>query len=152
MSLVLNIGVYPPLLETRKLVLEHAGHVVITRTEDSEIAGACEEYQFDVVVIGQSASAPIKRRILRQICRHCGSVKVLKLFSSDSGKALLGADSWLEVQPMEACALAVNWRVPESIPNLSSLSLFFKKAKNPPLRMLTQVADHLVPNPDFETF
>jgi hypothetical protein len=107
MSLVLNTGVYPPLLETRKLVLEHAGHVAITRTEDSEIARACEEYQFDVVVIGQSASVTIKRRILRQIRRHCRSVKVLELFSPDSGKALPDADSWLEVQQMEAGALAL---------------------------------------------
>ena len=107
MSLVLNTGVYPPLLLTRKLILEHAGHVVVTKTEDSEIARACEEYQFDVVVIGQSASAPIKRRIFRQIRRHCRSAKVLELFSSDSGKALSDADSWLEVRPMEAGALAV---------------------------------------------
>jgi hypothetical protein len=106
-SLILNTGVYPPLLETRKLVLEQAGHVVITRTEEGEIARACEEYQFDVVVIGQSASAPVKRRILHQVRRHCRSVKVLELFSSDFGKALPGADSWLEIDPMEADELPV---------------------------------------------
>ena len=102
MSLVLNTGMYPPSLETRKLVLEHAGHVVITRTEDSEIARACEEYQFDVVVIGQSAPVRIKRRILHQVRRHCRSVKVFELFSSDFGKALSDADAWLEVHPMGA--------------------------------------------------
>ena len=107
MSLVLNTGVYPPLLETRRLVLEHAGHIVITKTEDSEIAKACEEFQFDVVVIGQSASSPIKQRIFRQIRRHCSAAKVLELFSPDTGKALPAADGWLEVSRMEADTLAV---------------------------------------------
>ena len=105
MSLVLNTGVYPPLLETRRLVLEHAGHIVITKAQDAEIVKACRNYEFDVVVIGQSASAPVKRRIFRLVRRHCQSAKVLELTSPDSGKALEDADSWLEVQPMQQAAL-----------------------------------------------
>jgi hypothetical protein len=105
MSLVLNTGVYPPLMETRRLVLEHAGHVVITRTQDGEIVKACRNYEFDVVVIGQSAAAPVKRRIFRLVRKHCKSAKVLELTSPDSGKALEDADSWLEIHPMQPAAL-----------------------------------------------
>jgi hypothetical protein len=105
MSLVLNTGVYPPLMETRRLVLEHAGHVVITRTQDGEIVKACRNYEFDVVVIGQSAAAPVKRRIFRLVRKHCKSAKVLELTSPDSGKALEDADSWLEINPMQTAAL-----------------------------------------------
>jgi DNA-binding NarL/FixJ family response regulator len=105
MSLVLNTGVYPPLLETRRLVLEHAGHIVITRAQDGEIVKACRNYEFDVVVIGQSAPAPVKRRIFRLVRRHCQSAKVLELTSPDLGKALEDADSWLEIHPMQTDAL-----------------------------------------------
>ncbi len=111
MSLVLNTGVYPPLLETRRLILEQAGHVVITTSEDAEIEKACQEHEIDVVVIGQSASPPTKRRIFREIRRHCGSVKILELFTPDSPKALDTADAWLEVRPMQADAF--NLRVSE---------------------------------------
>jgi hypothetical protein len=107
MSLVLNTGLYPPSLETRRLVLEQAGHIVITKTEYSEIGKACQEYQFDVVVIGQSAPPPVKQQIFRQVRRHCPSVKVLELFSADFGKALPDADAWLETHPMKADVLAV---------------------------------------------
>ena len=105
MSLVLNTGLYPPLLETRRLVLEHAGHIVITRAQDGEIVKACRNYQFDVVVIGQSAPPPVKRRIFRLVRMHCQSAKILELTSPDSGKSLEDADSWLEIHPMQPTAL-----------------------------------------------
>lgn len=106
MPLVLNTGVYPPLLETRRLILEHAGHVVVTKAAESEIATACEVHQFDVAVIGQSASPQLKRRLFNVIRRHCRTVKVLELTSPDSSKTLDAADAWLEVRPMETDALA----------------------------------------------
>ena len=105
MSLVLNTGAYPPLLETRRLILEHAGHVVITKAEESEIALVCQGYPFDVAVIGQSAPPHAKRRIFRLVRRHC-SAKILELITPDSGKALEAADGWLEVHPMQADLLA----------------------------------------------
>ena len=102
MSLVLNTGAYPPLLETRRLVLENAGHIVVTRAAESEIALACQGYPFDVAVIGQSAPAHLKRRIFRLVRKHCGSARILELITSDSSRALEAADAWLEVQPMQA--------------------------------------------------
>lgn len=106
MSLVLNTGVYPPLLETRRLILEKAGHIVITTAVEGEMVSACQGYHFDVVVIGQSASRQLKRRIFRLIRRHCGSAKILELTTPDAGKALEAADSWLETHLMQADALA----------------------------------------------
>jgi hypothetical protein len=102
MSLVLNTGAYPPLLETRRLVLENAGHFVITSVEESGIALACQGYPFDVAVIGQSAPAYLKRRIFHLVRKHCGTARILELITTDSGRALEAADAWLEVQPMQA--------------------------------------------------
>jgi hypothetical protein len=104
MSIVLNTGVYPPLLETRRLILEGAGHVVITTAEDDGIVQACKDYPFDIAVIGQSAAPPVKRRISRLIRRYCKSTKILELTTPESGMALEDADSWLEIYPGQAVA------------------------------------------------
>lgn len=107
MSLVLNTGAYPPLLETRRLVLEHAGHfVVTTKAAESEIAAVCQGYPFDVAVIGQSASAQLKRRIFHVVRRHCSSARVLELVAPYSKRVLENADAWLEIRPMAADMLA----------------------------------------------
>lgn len=106
MSLVLNTGVYPPLMETRRLMLEQAGHTVITAGEDQEIVIACQQYRFDVAVIGQSAPPKLKRHLFSLIRRECASAKILELVTPDVDKALQAADSWLELPSLVPYALA----------------------------------------------
>ena len=106
MSLVLNTGVYPPLMETRRLMLEQAGHTVITAGEDQEIVIACQQHRFDVAVIGQSAPPKLKRHLFSLIRRECASAKILELVTPDVDKALQAADSWLELPSLVPYALA----------------------------------------------
>jgi DNA-binding response OmpR family regulator len=101
MSLVLCTDVDPALLETRRLLLEQAGHIVITKAQEGEIVKACLNYQFDVVVIGYSAPAPIKRSIFRLVRRYCKSAKILELTNADSARVLEDADSWLEIDALQ---------------------------------------------------
>jgi DNA-binding response OmpR family regulator len=97
MALVLCTGVDPVLLTTRKLILEHAGHKVVTATDELTVKAACEQQAFDVAVIGRAVSALAKRRLLMVIRRHCPSAQILELYRFNSGRILEDADSWLEV-------------------------------------------------------
>ena len=97
MALVLCTGVHRNLVETRKLILEDAGHTVITALSESTIEHACEHHNFDVAVIGQAITTNEKTRFLAIIRQHCPAVKVLELYPSYLGKALEAADDWLQV-------------------------------------------------------
>ena len=84
-------------MQSRKLILQAAGHTVTTAQSDSEIAAACREFQFDVVVIGQSTQSSLKRGWFAVIRKHCPSAKILEVYvPSDGGIALPNADEWLE--------------------------------------------------------
>jgi hypothetical protein len=96
-ALVLCTGVDPVLLETRKLILQQAGHKVITTRSEPELAAACEANRFDVAVIGQTVTPRMKQVISTLVRQHCPTAKVLELYYPYQGKALDNADSWLEV-------------------------------------------------------
>ena len=78
------------------MVLEHAGHDVMTATGERELIAACSKIKFDVAVIGQVVSPVEKNRIMRLIRYHCPDAKVLELFIPSAGKMLPEADDWLE--------------------------------------------------------
>jgi len=96
-ALVLCTGTDDSLIASRKLILERAGHKVVTATEEREVITACAANRFDVAVIGQTVSPNQKRRILFLVREHCPPAKVLELFSPHRGKDLGSADDWLEV-------------------------------------------------------
>ena len=96
-ALVLCTGKDPSLLRTRKLILERAGHTVITAPDQRAVAAACKEHKFDVAVLGQSISSESKRVISGLIRQLCSSAKILELYQANSGPAIQDADSWLEV-------------------------------------------------------
>lgn len=96
MAVVLCTGVQPALTQTRKIILENAGHTVVTAQTESEIVAACREFKFDVTVIGQASQAKLKRDWVRLVRQHCPSVRVIEVYMTSAGMALPDADEWLE--------------------------------------------------------
>jgi hypothetical protein len=98
MASVLCTGIIDfDLMETRKLILEKAGHTVITAVDDKEIVAACRSNAFDVAVIGQMEASNIKRSVFEVVRYNCYSARILELFTADVGPVLAEADLWLEV-------------------------------------------------------
>jgi hypothetical protein len=96
-ALVLCSGIDKSVLETRRLVLEGAGHTVITAMDETSPLIACKNHLFDVAVIGQTISPKMKPRVAMLIKQHCPDVKILELYPPYTGKMLEDADSWLVV-------------------------------------------------------
>ena len=97
MALVLCTGVDPVLIRTRQLILQRAGHQVVTAMDEHAVLAACQQRPFDVVVIGQMASSKLKHRIAFLVREHCRSAKILELYLLSTGKLLEDADAYLEV-------------------------------------------------------
>ena len=97
MALVLCTGIDAALLQTRKLILERAGHTVISVTDERELAAACQKHVFDLAVIGEAVSPRMKRAVASSIRAQCPSARILELYQRHQGKILEDADSWMEV-------------------------------------------------------
>ena len=97
MALVLCTGRDPVLLETRRLILQQAGHTVVPAMSGEQVILACKQHAFDVAVIGQSVSPESKKLIASLVRTHCLSAKILELYPANQGRTLADADSWLEV-------------------------------------------------------
>jgi hypothetical protein len=97
MALVLCTGIDFALTETRRLILEKAGHTVITALDDTEMVAACRANAFDIAVIGQIEASNIKCHFFELLRYNCCSAQILELFTADAGPVLAEADSWLEV-------------------------------------------------------
>ena len=97
MARVLCTGVDRDLVETRKLILEQAGHAVTTALGEREVVSACEHASFEVAVIGQAISSEQKSRIFSLIRQSCPTAKILELYPTYTSKALPSADDWLQV-------------------------------------------------------
>jgi DNA-binding NtrC family response regulator len=94
-ALVLCTGIDSDSLENRRLILERAGHRVISATGEQELDSACVAHKIDVVVIGHTLSPKAKERVLTLIRENCPSSKILELYPQDGQKALDEADAWL---------------------------------------------------------
>lgn len=99
MVLVLCTGVDQVLIQTRKQILEDAGHTVIAARDGREVVTACEGHPFNVAVIGQAVSPRMKRHIAALIRQHCPPVKLLEMYEPHEGRALPDADDWMEALP-----------------------------------------------------
>ena len=97
MALVLCTGVDLVLLETRRMILQQAGHTVITVRDERALTDACQAFAFDVAVIGQTVSARMKKVVASLVREHCPSAKILELYPPYQGRSLDDADSWMEV-------------------------------------------------------
>lgn len=97
MALVLCIGADLALLETRRWILERAGHTVVPAIDQDTIISACKQRTFDVAIIGQSVSPGSKKSIASIIRQHCPSARILELHAAFESKTVENADSRLEV-------------------------------------------------------
>jgi hypothetical protein len=97
MALVLCTGVDPSVVRTRQLILEGAGHIVVSAMDEASLIVACRQNKFQVAVVGQTLSVKIKRRIANLIREWCQDAKLLELYTLSTGKVLDDADAWLEV-------------------------------------------------------
>jgi len=97
MALVLCTGIDPDLLETRRLILERAGHRVVTATNEKAATDACNQQSFDLAVIGQMISPRVKLRVFALIREVCSSARILELYAPHMGRTLEEADYWLAV-------------------------------------------------------
>jgi hypothetical protein len=122
MAAVLCTGVDEGLLNSRKLILEKAGHRVIAARGEKELVAACTTYRFDIAVVGQTVSQFEKHRILRLIRNYCPDTKVLELFVPSTGKMLPDADDWLEVPARIPADLAERVSMLASKPSSASSS------------------------------
>ena len=95
MALVLCTGTDLTLLTTRRMILEAAGHSVITVTDEIALIAACKKHAFDVAVLGQAVSGKIKRHVSRVVREQCPSAKVLELYQPHIGRQVEDADDWL---------------------------------------------------------
>ena len=97
MALVLCTGVDKAVLETRKLILQAAGHTVVTAVDERSLLEACKNQPFEIAVIGQAISRKMKHHLAMLIKQHCPDIKILELYPPYTGKTLDYADSWLMV-------------------------------------------------------
>lgn len=97
MALVLCTGVDKAVLETRKLILENAGHTVVTVTDETTLVSVCQKQSFEVAVVGQTLSPNMKLRVATLIKENCPDAKILELYSPHLGKMLDDSDSSLVV-------------------------------------------------------
>jgi CheY-like chemotaxis protein len=95
MALVLCTGVDKALLQSRRYVLEAAGHTVVTVTDELTLLAACKNHRFDVAVVGQTTGARMKRRIASLVREYCPDTKLLELYETYMGREIDDADSWL---------------------------------------------------------
>jgi len=103
-ALVLCTGSDETLMQTRKLILERAGHQVVLAKSLVAVEKACAENDFHVVVLGQALVAPEKRRIADLVRRVCRSAKILELHLPGlTFKAVPDADDWLQPKFLKSC-------------------------------------------------
>jgi hypothetical protein len=93
MALVLCTGIDKTLLETRRLILEKAGHTVVTASDEKAVMDACQKHAFDVAVVGQTISPKMKPRVAQIVRRSCPGAKILELYTPNVGQMLHDADA-----------------------------------------------------------
>jgi hypothetical protein len=97
MAVVLCISADESLAMTRRMILQKAGHRVLTVFTVPEAEQACSAQPIDVAVIGQGVPHRERVRIRDLIRNLCPSAKLLELYVPSLGKTIPDADDWLEV-------------------------------------------------------
>lgn len=106
---ILCIGMDDASMQTRRLVLERAGHQVIQARDLRQVKTACENISFGIAILGQSLNSSEKKRIADVVLASCKTAKILELHTGIAPE-LPEADAHLQVGAMEPKGLveAVN--------------------------------------------
>jgi hypothetical protein len=78
------------------MILEKAGHRVLTAYTVHEVKEACSREPIDVAVIGQGIPQRERLRVSDLVRSECPAVKLLELYFPWHGKKLSDADDWME--------------------------------------------------------
>jgi hypothetical protein len=76
---VLCIGINDAAMQTRRLILEKAGHTVTQARDLRQVKAACENISFAVAILGQSLNPSEKKRIADLVLTSCKIAKILEL-------------------------------------------------------------------------
>ena len=82
MADVLCVGMDDAAMQTRRLILQKAGHSVSQARDLRLVKEACEVKSFSIVILGQALNGSEKRRITDAVLTHCKSAKILELHTS----------------------------------------------------------------------
>jgi len=93
---VLCVGTDELLMDTRRLLLQRAGHTVVIAADLRIIEAACHERRFDVVVLGDALVPPEKRRVADLVHEVCAGARILELHKVNQRPAVSDADDWME--------------------------------------------------------
>ena len=93
---VLCVGLDDAAMQTRRLILERAGHSLTQARDLRQVQAACETTAFSVVVLGQSLNANEKKRVSDVVRTHCKRAKILELHTGIAPD-LPKADGYLQV-------------------------------------------------------
>lgn len=96
MASILCVSLNDGLLATRKLILEAAGHVVVTAREQAGLVAACRQNRFDAAVFTQTGVPESSRLWVSLMREHCPGIRVLEVFTPNVDTPLAEADDWLE--------------------------------------------------------
>jgi DNA-binding NtrC family response regulator len=88
---VLQIAYYPTLMETREAMLVHDGYKVVSVLGNDQGMTISGNGNFDLVVVGFSASLAERTRMVRWLKQHMPEVPVIALLRH-SGESLPDAD------------------------------------------------------------
>src|SRR5947209_9851466 len=83
-------------METRRMILERAGHSVATAKDLRAVLAACQSENFSIVILGQSLSRNEKLRLKDVINIECRDSKILELHTGIAPE-LPSADAHFQV-------------------------------------------------------
>lgn len=92
---ILNVSRDESLLKSRSAILEGAGYEVVPALTILNVQAACENYSFDLVILGYALPKEEKRRVIAAVRKFCGPTPILELYSPDTVPVCYEADEQL---------------------------------------------------------
>ena len=100
MANILCIGIGNAAMQTRKMILERAGHTVTQARELREVMAACRVDSFSVAILGPALPRNEKLRVRDLLYIECRDAKVLELHIGVAPE-ISSADAHLQVTASE---------------------------------------------------
>ncbi|HET6934591.1 MAG TPA: hypothetical protein VFI72_07105 [Candidatus Angelobacter sp.] len=111
MALILYAGLDRALMQTRRMILQGAGHKTIGAADENEFVAACQSHSFHIILLSQTLPSVLKLRLSAIARRLRPGAKVLELYASHLGRTIRDADDWLDT-PLDSpgeLAARIDW-------------------------------------------